>query len=347
MTEITKEHQAKLVTLDQNVSKLLQQLATARSAIQSRILASYQRDMNSSGNCNTKEIDALRQTIADFDQSSQRQILSLSFESDGSTELSNTNTLNLTTSTSSVLFDKQQQTVSRNIHIKQEAPTIPTLGLDFDHGHNYNTEQKLFAPHESVGDDHDSSICDCITTKQELKDCKDYNDYYDFHIVNNNGNDNLSLKTKHLNSNKYNKVVDEDKIAIAMSNVDANNDNNCVDIDTLGKNELSDSQDSNKKLHLVCDICNLRCASNSALERHERVHSGEKPYRCSICDRDFARKYTLDVHLRTHTGEKPYKCKFCTKSFTQKSTLNNHLIRRHNKIPDPNSKWKRYQPADE
>ncbi|KAH7704193.1 hypothetical protein AAVH_28619, partial [Aphelenchoides avenae] len=91
----------------------------------------------------------------------------------------------------------------------------------------------------------------------------------------------------------------------------------------------------------ACDECDFQTAHFVSLQRHKRIHSGEKPYECAICGERFrfcsnvsghmasrhgseeGKKYactecdfrtafseSLARHRRTHTAEKPYKCEF-------------------------------------
>ena len=76
------------------------------------------------------------------------------------------------------------------------------------------------------------------------------------------------------------------------------------------KKSSREKSDTKQPKQYECDVCHKIWLHKSYLNRHMRIHTGEKSIVCHICGKRFYQTHDFTKHVRTHTG----KFRQCTRT---------------------------------
>ncbi|XP_035216482.1 zinc finger protein 761-like isoform X2 [Stegodyphus dumicola] len=98
-------------------------------------------------------------------------------------------------------------------------------------------------------------------------------------------------------------------------------------------NCISNASQNNqqKKIYVpnvyLCSKCGYRTKTAQMLTRHERTHTGERPFKCKDCSYSCCLSSQLLRHKRLHSGSKPYKCPYCKYVCNSQENLRKHILK--------------------
>ena len=82
------------------------------------------------------------------------------------------------------------------------------------------------------------------------------------------------------------------------------------------------------ELPFKCKLCNESYPTRSDLTKHQKLkHNESRPFACLNCKARFSKCIALKVHQKIHSGKKPYNCPYpsCKKSFIDKGNMKTHF----------------------
>ena len=98
----------------------------------------------------------------------------------------------------------------------------------------------------------------------------------------------------------------------------------------------------NKEQKFSCEICGAKAVSMWYINRHMRLHTGEKPFICPHpgCDYRSYRKYHLTRHeLNIHSNLRPHQCEDCDYASKTRSALRQHVATQHSSERNEHCKY--------
>ena len=182
---------------------------------------------------------------------------------------------------------------------------------------NQDTER---SPSGSESETSDSSITTEATNNEEIHPAIDFNNVEDILDFSARPLSEAPNRKQRPKQRKKITATEPVKLLELKPKIDNFNDDekNSKSYDTDHETELK----SNRRFQ--CIYCGSKFIRCTHLQRHLRIHTGDKPYVCHICRRRFARSDYKAAHVSSHRREKVHRCYVCGKAYHDLTTFTNH-----------------------
>ncbi|XP_075771897.1 uncharacterized protein LOC142824038 [Pelodiscus sinensis] len=94
----------------------------------------------------------------------------------------------------------------------------------------------------------------------------------------------------------------------------------CSDCETLPEHQRVHTGEKPFK----CSDSGKSFSEHSHFTNNQKIHTRDTPHNCSDCGKNFSTNSHLVIHRMAHTGEKPFTCSDCGKNFSSSSSLVAH-----------------------